>query len=262
MAHPLYGARLKVKWAEKHIDELHFGLKAFAVTEPYIVSSKIDPNTHEPIYYISKIGAIPPEINLVTADILQNLRTALDHMACALIVSNRGTITKQSGFPIFDDGLTSQYQSFLDRKVNGMRQEAIDDIAALKPYKGGNDILWRLNRLNNLDKHRLVFTVGAALLSFNAGQHLRTTIPPVKELERFKGMSDHWVALPRIRFPLENGTILLRDFPDAKINQNIKFMTQVAFNEPGICEGEFLIVIVRTAFNLVRKIVRDFDCFF
>jgi len=40
-----------------------------------------------------------------------------------------------------------------------MRPEAIEAIDALKPYGGGNDLLWRLHELNNSDKHRLLFTI-------------------------------------------------------------------------------------------------------
>ena len=40
-----------------------------------------------------------------------------------------------------------------------MRADAKEAIDALKPYGGGNDFLWRLHDLNNIDKHRLLFTV-------------------------------------------------------------------------------------------------------
>ena len=43
-----------------------------------------------------------------------------------------------------------------------MRKDAVDAIDAIKPYKGGNDTLWRLHGLNNIDKHRLLITVGLA----------------------------------------------------------------------------------------------------
>ena len=45
-----------------------------------------------------------------------------------------------------------------------MRQEAVKAIDRLKPYGGGNDFLWRLHGLNNIDRHRLLFTVGKDIL--------------------------------------------------------------------------------------------------
>jgi hypothetical protein len=40
-----------------------------------------------------------------------------------------------------------------------MRADAIAAIDAAKPYKGGNEPLWRIHELNNIDKHRSLFSV-------------------------------------------------------------------------------------------------------
>ena len=50
--------------------------------------------------------------------------------------------------------------------MEGMRKQAID---AVKPYKGGNDSLWRLHQLNLADKHRFLITVGSQLWSIDLG---------------------------------------------------------------------------------------------
>src|SRR5438132_5583994 len=53
------------------------------------------------------------------------------------------------------------------------RQDATSGAAidALRPYKGGNDVLWQLHELNNVDKHRLILTVGSALRSTDLGDY-------------------------------------------------------------------------------------------
>jgi hypothetical protein len=53
-----------------------------------------------------------------------------------------------------------------------MRQEAIDAIDATKPYAGGNDALWRIHKLNNVDKHRLLITVGSMVRSVDIGSDM------------------------------------------------------------------------------------------
>jgi hypothetical protein len=53
-----------------------------------------------------------------------------------------------------------RYEEIKPRKLRGVRKDAIDAIDALKPYKSGNNELWFLHALNNIDKHRLVLTVG------------------------------------------------------------------------------------------------------
>lgn len=53
--------------------------------------------------------------------------------------------------------------SNLEREIGefgnkGMCPKAIKAIDALKPYKGGNDALWRIHELDNIDKHCALFT--------------------------------------------------------------------------------------------------------
>ena len=138
-----------------------------------------------------------------------------------------------------------------------MRKEAIDIIKDIKPYKGGNDVLWRLHRLNILDKHRLLLTAGAAAFSFNAGQHFRAITP-----SEFKNVADvvpdYWAQLPQKIFPLIAGAELYRELPLLEVNKNIEIPAHVSLNEVGICEGEPIISVVRQSFNTVRRIIERF----
>ena len=54
-------------------------------------------------------------------------------------------------------------QSLLTRKIGGAREKAIDNILQTKPYKGGNQALWRLHALNIRDEHRLLLTAAFAI---------------------------------------------------------------------------------------------------
>jgi hypothetical protein len=61
-------------------------------------------------------------------------------------------------FPIAKDATT--YESEKGKKQEGMRPDANSAIDGLKPYKGGNDALWRIHELDNIDKHRRIFSSG------------------------------------------------------------------------------------------------------
>jgi len=51
-----------------------------------------------------------------------------------------------------------------------MGNAAINAIDTTEPYQGGKGhSLWVLHKLNNIDKHRLLITVGSAYRSFNVG---------------------------------------------------------------------------------------------
>lgn len=258
MSDPRDDIHLKIEWAYKHIDEFHSVIKAFMNTKPYGFAIDRDPKTGEVIYFVSKAEETPFELSLIAGDILQNLRTALDYLACCLVRANGGKPTIHTMFPISDSAPTTPEQkTSFQRKVKGMRQEAIDEIHAIKPYKGGNNVLWRLNRLNNIDKHRLLFSCGAAFRAWNAGQHLRATNP----LPAAQAMADHWIGPVGFKpsFPLKVGHELYRDVPGAEVNKNIQITIDIAFNEPGVSEGEPLMLVLRSTLNRVRGIVDDFS---
>ncbi len=249
---------LKIEWAYKHIEDLHSGLDAFIATSPYVVSEKRNPDTGEHIYYAAKVTAVPPKILLIAGDILQNIRSSLDYLTNALVRANGGSPDEFTGFPIFKNiPTTTEQKAAFARKVKGMRQEAVDVIEQTNPYKGGNAHLWRLHDLNIRDKHRLLLTAGAVVWQFNVGQHLRATDRATGLLDN---ATDWWVGRTQALL-MKEGQHLLTDPPDAKVNKDIQFTFQVALNEPGVCEGEPLIMVVRQSLNLVRGLLPNFEPF-
>jgi len=82
--------RLKVERAKQHIGDLNTGLKAFLGSNPYIVGAQRDPQTRRPIYYLAAVREVPTPISLLAGDIIQNLRSALDHLAFQLYMLGPG----------------------------------------------------------------------------------------------------------------------------------------------------------------------------
>ena len=142
-------------------------LLAFKKSSPYKIGGKDDPKTGHLLYYITKADDVPLLIAVIAGDVLQNLRTALDYIAWQICPASLRH--PQTSFPVSDNA--TKYEAEKLRKIKGMPQAAIDAIDATKPYKGGNDTLWRLHRLNIIDKHRLLLTVGTAFSAVNIGPH-------------------------------------------------------------------------------------------
>lgn len=252
--------RLKIERADKHIHDLETALFAFKKSDPYKVGTKEDAQTRQLVYYITKADDVPTPVAAVAGDALQNLRTALDYVAWQLCpASSRHS---QLAFPISDDA--AKYEAEKTRKIKGMLKPAIDAIDATKPYKGGNDTLWRLHRLNNIDKHRLLLTVGTAFSAVNVGPHI------IGEMIK-SGIATH-LGKPGIRlpiptiylrpsdrqFPLKVGSELFSDLPGAEVNDKMNFLIDVAFGEPGVCEGEPMLETLKGMLDLVGHIVTDF----
>lgn len=181
--------RIKIQPAKEHIRYLEPEVKSFFATNPYVVGTKREPQTRKLLYYLSSVHEVPERISAITGDVLHNRRSALDHLVYGLFTVGPGGLSGRSArhvyFPISNDA--AKYAAESPRKVQGMRQDAIDAINAVKPYKGGNDTLWIIHKLNNIDKHRFVIVVASAFRSVDLGGHLfrlmSTQIPALTDEE-------------------------------------------------------------------------------
>lgn len=154
---PLELVRAKANRAEQHINDLEVIVQNFLDSYPYEVSLNYNSHTRENEWYLTRTTDIPIAISVIAGDALQNLRSTLDHLVWQLtLVNNQPPRPGVTGFPITE---TAQEYSTtkIRRKIEGVGQIAAAAIDALKPYSGGNDPLWRLHCLNNIDKHRLIF---------------------------------------------------------------------------------------------------------
>jgi hypothetical protein len=77
-------AWLKLVRARKHIDDLEAEILAFWASNPYLIEEVGSPKTDLGSYRIGGTPKPPPDvIPLITGDAAHNLRSALDHFACA-----------------------------------------------------------------------------------------------------------------------------------------------------------------------------------
>ena len=152
----------KLVRAKQHVNDLQVLHEAFIKSNPYKVATKRDPQSRNLIYYLSSVEQPGDNIATIVGDILQNLISALDHLAYQLVCIGMGSNGpfRHVYFPIA--GSVSEYESQKSRKIEGMRPDAIRAIDTIKPYKGGNNLLWSLSKLNNIDKHRLIIKIGRA----------------------------------------------------------------------------------------------------
>jgi len=238
-------------------------LGKFIRSHPYSIVIERDPQTRETLYRLKRDLFIPCGFRAMAGDILQNLRSALDYLVCGLVIANGRKPTTKTMFPISDiTPVSPKYEESFRGKVEGMREDAIDLIRTIKPYKGGNDVLWRLHRLNNIDKHRLLLTCGAFVHNWSITQHVEVTNPDLRTLERMARAYAADLNGSRTRsltYGLKAGDIILRDFPDAKPNENIKFFIEIAIDEAGICDREPISAVLGTSISKVHETIKRFN---
>lgn len=271
--HPLTGALNKAKRAEFHIDQIKREVSVFLDSDPYRIDAKIDAASGKKTYYIANEPPFLHGLSVMIGDVIHNLRSALDHLAWQFfLLSSRGMNAKRVYFPIFDgpDHYTAEFQ----RKVIGFRQQDIDFLAATKPYKGGNDPIWIIKQINDVDKHRSLIAAGAHLRAYDAGRHIisealqqfRPTAPAgvIRGLE--KQLADpkpKWLL--RVAKPIEilaMGTVIFtekstRQAPtEAEIDRQL-FRFDVALNEPQITEPQPLVPLLADLANVVNRVLNS-----
>jgi hypothetical protein len=145
--------RVKIERARKNLSNLEHEIVAFGNKTFY--AGTTDPDTKQT--ELGKHQIWDFDFLAASGDVVHNLRCSLDHLACQLVWAGSGEEpSRRVEFPIAKDAAT--YEGDKARKVEGMCPKAIKAIDALKPYKGGNDALWRIHELDNIDKHRQLFT--------------------------------------------------------------------------------------------------------
>lgn len=139
----------KVERAKSHIEELERTVRAFLDTKPYKVGTKRD-QSGKLVYYVTMVEPVPDALALIAGDIIQNLVSALDHLAYQLVCADTKDAPPSPDwiyFPIRDS--FEEYETRKRGKMRGANDDTFAALDALKPYKGGTDLLWVLYKLTS-----------------------------------------------------------------------------------------------------------------
>jgi hypothetical protein len=168
---------IKLVRAKQHLDELKAAVRSYSDSRPYEVSQSVEGkgNRREWVYRATISDAVDPLLPAIAGDFLFGARSAIDHIAVALVPNKRKS---KASFPIATvniwekDPTTGDYFkrnreaiASWETATDGMPAKAYKLIETLQPYqwiKDGQDpndhVLAILSALHNADKHRqLVF---------------------------------------------------------------------------------------------------------
>ena len=163
--------QVKIEWAKKHLRTLTTEINSLEHTTVLTRDKNTGVAPHPIIllhpHNFQTLPTLSFDVVTLAGDIVHNLRSALDHLARQLVLVGieispaSAPLTEKDWrrieFPIAET--LSKYEAEKTRKIKGMLPEAVEAIDLLKPYKGGNDALWRIHELDNIDKHRHLFSV-------------------------------------------------------------------------------------------------------
>lgn len=253
----------KIQRAKTHMDDVKRQVAAFLSSQPYRIETKRDPQSRRLIYFISRADPCPNGIPVVAGEVIQNLMTALDHLAFQLVCREVGDAPPNVSkiyFPIGADAAT--YKRDSRKKMLGAHVDTLALLDTLTPYKSGDDLVWQLQQINNIDKHRTLVTAGGAFQSLDIGASLMATAQKhLNELpnSRFRGEKLPEMPLfvrPADRaFPLSVGTELFIDAPDAEPTPNMRFVFELALHEPPIIDSAEIVETLQRMIERVEEIV-------
>jgi hypothetical protein len=143
------------------------------------------------------------------------------------------------------------------QQIQGVSSKALALIKKLKPYQGGNNTLWRVHRLDIVDKHRLLVPVAA--VHTKTGIQWAITGPGLPDLPPTQKMI---VPATNRKFPLEDGDVLgtyPRVIADGyKDESKIEFAIEIAFGEGQIFDGQPVIPTLHEIIDFTERLIDIF----
>lgn len=221
-------------------------------TKPYTFQEQVREETGVREVSIVLKTPLPERLPVVLGDAIQNLRNSLDHIVVALATSNSGgyLMPKVEGdlaFPI-----TTRRRYFRDARQRGRlgcvppRAQAV--IQSVQPYRRGKGeafsehLLWVLQELSNIDKHRRLPILACSLGSFATKADQEFTVDGIETLigGTFK----------------ERAVILRWSPPDAEVPVDFeKIALEIAFGKGTPTPGMHVGPLVRQTSDLVQRLL-------
>lgn len=248
----LLGINEKIERAKKHVLDLEGEMRTFRDGQPFRVFTEERPEVGKKLYRVRVTQQPPARWATFIGDAIHNLRTTLDHLAWQLVEAGGGVPGEWTYFPIFKDAKVME--STLEARMKGIRPEAIEVARRLKPYPGGNDLLWRLHRLDIYDKHRLLLVVGAGYRDL--GLKLKLELPGKGRTVEFPTIN---IKTADRQFPVEDDAVLFTVPLDDKTEYEFTF--EIAFSDGEVVQGEPVRDTLRPMVDLVEKIIDSFRSF-
>jgi hypothetical protein len=239
MNDPFHSSKYKIERAKHHVSEFERQVVEFHNTNPYAHVTEIDPNTSEQVHKYKLVKPMPVALQGIADEAVYNLRSALDQVGYAIAIA-AGKNGKRAHFPFGDDAV--QLENNINRGTcKDLPNEIVDLIRSFKPYKGGNDLLWALNKLCNTNKHASICPV--AVLSggvhFNQG-HFTGGGPSISA--HFWNRTKNEMELFRVR-------------PGTTYNVNFQFSAFVAFRDVEFVDGAPVLAVLNEFVRIVEGVV-------
>jgi hypothetical protein len=161
-------SRLKIEWAKNYINHIKQIIEFLTSKQGHVVRPDLDPRSGRHILFIGPPQGIPVELPLFIGDAIHNLNSVMDYLWSGLARAIDQDLASKITFPR-DEDRDNLVKRLADPKgPNATIKKAFPKaegflLEQVKPYKRRNDavgpdegLVWSLNKLDNISKHRLL----------------------------------------------------------------------------------------------------------
>lgn len=252
MNDPLHGPKLKVKRAYEHIKEIDRQIDLFLADDDHRMRIEVDPETGDRLVVLRFRKPIPDIIHLLVDETIHHLRSALDLLTVALARANGAQNVNSVYFPFAGDK-TEFDAARTQRKIQALAPNVADMIRDLRPYKGGNDLLWGLGRMANTNKHVDLISMGSSA-SIRVFRNFKVTGGKVGFI------------VPPNSFRMDTGVVLSNlgatgTFEASQDKNDRQISANITFGDVDIVQGRQVVDTLNEMAQLADGIVQRFEPF-
>jgi hypothetical protein len=145
--------------AKEHLTELKLRMKAFLKAKDWTTPApELDPDGINYLWKIKFTKPFPTILANVAADAVNNLRAALDQIWVTIARASHAIgPTEQAYFPIANSA--AKLENNINSGCKKFHQDILSLLRGFQPYKGGNDLIWTLNRVSTTNKHDITVPI-------------------------------------------------------------------------------------------------------
>ena len=260
---PLDGVRLKLARAMEHLLKLDDEIHEYRVREPFRVLREVDSRDARLRYGFFLTELPPAHLSVVIGDVVNNVRSSLDHLAWQLVLANGGTPRidpPSTNFPVHRTRTTATGKVRKVYIAGGVAPKALSVVESLQPYHRVRDPekhpLAPLAELSNIDKHRTLHTASMG------NRDMEVTL--VRDNgERIKGTAAtghvrHRDVVAIFPFTLDDIRPVL-----GELSTEIRGSNFISINDAGPWGDEPVTILLEGLLNYVKDlVVPKFEIFF
>lgn len=234
----------RVDWAKGEISALRVEVETYLNSGPTSVKFHYDLGTGSRVYKIVENVPPPKGIQIRTGTIINELRSILDALACTLAKRNGAFSVDDVYFPTAKSALGFNDKA-IQRKIRKLSAADQALISGLKPYPGGNDLLYTLHSADIIRKHQRL------VLSANQPRSLQIGSESGWTLDGGRVFSIEYKT-----GPIGKGLVIAELAADYHID--FVASSEIVFSEPFHIEGKELIATMNNFADLVHSILEIF----